>query len=181
MDNYLIQYFGQFKLNKSLSIKHSLFLRDFSKTRHYQRVWDDYENNGKWFLDPDGKLAPKWTDPIVSKIFFTKSKNEFDKISKHFLEKYGCINYNEPTIGMPSLYCHWVPTDDNTGICWNGQEKFYDGHRWLKYIVDEFLKPWGYVLNGKIKIRFDSIRLNKFLIEWLVVKNNEITLISETS
>lgn len=36
------------------------------------------------------------------------------------------------------------------GIAWNGHEKFYDYVEWLEYLVENFLKPWGYKLNGTV-------------------------------
>lgn len=52
---------------------------------------------------------------------------------------------------MPSHYCQWTPTADGTGIEWDGGEKFYDYTEWLAYIVEHFLRPWGYTLNGSVK------------------------------
>jgi hypothetical protein len=35
-------------------------------------------------------------------------------------------DYSHPPAGQPGLWCQWVPTDDGTGIEWDGGEKFYD-------------------------------------------------------
>ncbi len=32
-------------------------------------------------------------------------------------------------------------------------EKFYHYTEWLEYIIEHFLKPWGYVLNGSVEWR----------------------------
>lgn len=50
----------------------------------------------------------------------------------------------------PGIWCQWVPTEDGAGIEWDEGEKFYEYTDWLEYIVEHFLKPWGYVLNGKV-------------------------------
>lgn len=50
----------------------------------------------------------------------------------------------------PGIWCQWVPTEDGAGIEWDGAEKFYDYTEWLVYLIENFLKPWGYVLNGKM-------------------------------
>ncbi|MBL8794830.1 MAG: hypothetical protein JNM56_13055 [Planctomycetia bacterium] len=34
---------------------------------------------------------------------------------------------------------------------WDGVERFFYYDHWLKYIIDHFLVPWGYVLNGAVK------------------------------
>lgn len=52
---------------------------------------------------------------------------------------------------FPSHYCQWVPNADGAGLQWDGGEKFYDYTEWLRYIVEQFLKPWGYILNGEVK------------------------------
>lgn len=51
------------------------------------------------------------------------------------------INHNEPPEGQPGLWCQWVPTHDNTGLEWDGNEKFYDSVEWMRYLIDHFLKP----------------------------------------
>jgi hypothetical protein len=53
----------------------------------------------------------------------------------------GSENYNRPPQGQPGLWCNWVPTDDGSGIEWNGAEKFYNGSEWMQYLIDHFLKP----------------------------------------
>lgn len=50
----------------------------------------------------------------------------------------------------PTLYCQWIPTEDGTGIEWDGVEKFYYASEWLTYLIANFLEPWGYVLNGSV-------------------------------
>ena len=57
---------------------------------------------------------------------------------------------NKPPTGQPGLWCQWTPNDDGTAIVWDGGEKFYDYVAWLEYLVKNFLKPWGYVLNGTV-------------------------------
>jgi hypothetical protein len=53
--------------------------------------------------------------------------------------------------GKPtSIYCQWMPTEDGTGLEWDGAEKFYDYVEWLEYMVSHFIKPWGYTLNGSV-------------------------------
>ncbi|MFD7980263.1 hypothetical protein [Streptomyces sp. NPDC059071] len=51
------------------------------------------------------------------------------------------ISHNEPPKGQPGLWCSWGPTDDGTGIEWNGAEKFYNPVEWMQYLIDHFLKP----------------------------------------
>src|SRR5262249_30838871 len=60
------------------------------------------------------------------------------------------VEYNQPPRGQPGLWCDWAPTADGTAIVWNGAEKFYRYVEWLRYLIEHFLAPWGYVLNGAV-------------------------------
>ncbi len=50
----------------------------------------------------------------------------------------------------PSLWCQWTIDDEGLHISWDEGEKFYDYIEWMKFIIDEFIKPWGHVANGTI-------------------------------
>lgn len=49
----------------------------------------------------------------------------------------------------PAHYCQWIPTEDLGGLEWDKVEKFYYGKEWLVYLIETFIKPWGYTLNGE--------------------------------
>jgi len=59
-------------------------------------------------------------------------------------------DYNQPPMGQPGLWCQWRPTEDGEGIEWDGGEKFYYYRGWLKYLIQNYLEPWGYTLNGEV-------------------------------
>ena len=67
------------------------------------------------------------------------------------------INYNGPPCTQPGLWCKWVPTDDGLGIEWSGAEKFYDYIVWLEYMIENFLKPWGKTLSGRVLWRGEDM------------------------
>lgn len=52
--------------------------------------------------------------------------------------------------GQPSLWCQWVPSEEGDAIVGPGSEKFYEYVPWLKYLIENFLEPWGYTLNGTV-------------------------------
>jgi hypothetical protein len=60
------------------------------------------------------------------------------------------VDYNQEPEGQPGLWCKWEPSEDDTEIQWSGAEKFYDYVEWLQYLIDHFLKRWGYVLSGEV-------------------------------
>lgn len=39
------------------------------------------------------------------------------------------------------VWCQWVPTSDGTALEWNGEEKFYEADGWMRYLIDQLLKP----------------------------------------
>lgn len=156
---YTTDFRGTVKLDKPLTVAHLNYLKAFNQTRRMQRRAGD---------------AAKMSDPIreatgllvgVQGGYFVNGKGAFGQDRDDSV-----VNANEPPHGQPGLWCQWVPTDDGTGIEWDGGEKFYDYVEWMKYIITHFLKPWGYVANGQIEWRGE---------EWgdtgvIVVENNEV-------
>ena len=59
------------------------------------------------------------------------------------------IDINNPPDGQPGLWCLWTP-NGNDRIKWDGGENFDEYVEWIKYLIDAYLKPWGYVLNGSV-------------------------------
>lgn len=47
--------------------------------------------------------------------------------------------------------CQWEIGDDRKTVKWDGGEKFYEYIEWLQKLIDEFFKPWGYQLNGRVE------------------------------
>jgi hypothetical protein len=64
------------------------------------------------------------------------------------------IDYNRPPVTQPGVSCHWDIIFDGTKIIHNSiirLEPFYNYVGWLDYLIKNFLKPWGYTLNGSVK------------------------------
>ena len=56
-----------------------------------------------------------------------------------------------------SYYCQWKPTKDGWSIEWDGGEKFYSYVEWLEYIIENFLKIWGYTLDGEVQYSGEEV------------------------
>jgi len=142
---YTTNFTGQFNLDKPLSDKDYEFLRKLNETRRMIRnLPPKYGVDGEFFVDGSG-LAGQDRDKTI-------------------------IDYNCPPSTQPGLWCGWMPTDDKTGIEWDGREKFYNYIKWIEYIVEKILIPRGYVLNGEVSwIGEDPSDLGL-----IVVKNNEV-------
>ena len=68
------------------------------------------------------------------------------------------VDFNFTPASQPGLWCQWTPTEDGTAIVWDGGEKFSRYVSWLGYILNHFLIPWGYRLNGKVTWQGESPR-----------------------
>ena len=71
---------------------------------------------------------------------------------------------------QPGLWCQWRPNDDGTAIVWDEGEKFYSYIEWLAYIMDHFLRPWGYELEGSVY--WDGEESDDFGV--LEIKDNKV-------
>ena len=134
--SYSIEFKGQFDLTPALTQDQVKYLTKFSRTRRVKR---------------DSQIAEILPDPIRESVglpighdgeFFVGGLDEYDCLS--------IIDTDLPPSTQPNLRCLWVPLKDGSAITWNGDEKFYGYWRWMQYIIDHFLKPWGITANGCI-------------------------------
>jgi len=137
---YTTDFSGIFAVTPTLKPEHLAYLQKFNDTRRMKR---------------DAKLAGERPDPLR-----TAAGLPIGEEGKFFVGADGfagqdrtaeVLNYNSPPAGQPGLWCQWRPTDDGNGIEWDGGEKFYHYTEWLSYLIDTFLKPWGYTVNGEVQ------------------------------
>lgn len=138
---YTTIFEGKFILDRELTKDHAAYLTRFSKVRHMKR---------------DPKKLEKCKDPFREAVglpigedgcYFVGSLEPCGQDYNHP----SVVNTNEPPKGQPEVWCSWEPTDNNKCIAWNEVEKFYSYIAWLEYLIEHFLKPWGYILNGKVR------------------------------
>jgi len=136
---YTTDFYGSFELDKPLTEKRRKYLFQFSETRRMKR---------------DAKKTAKRDDPVrkAARLPVGEEGSYFVGETGFAGQDYGpdVINGNEPPYDQPGLWCKWAPTPDGARIEWNGMEKFYDYTAWLEYLIDHFLEPWGYKLNGEV-------------------------------
>lgn len=135
---YTTDFQGSFCLDKPLTEEHCDYLSQFARTRRMKR---------------DPKIAEGFKDPLREKVGLPIGND-----GEYFVGVDGShgqdndksvLNYNNPPEGQPGLWCQWVPNIDE--IIWDGTEKFYNYVEWIEYIIDHFLKPWGYLVNGEVE------------------------------
>jgi len=120
---YTTDFKGMFDLNKPLDHATYKFLIALNETRRMARNVEGYGVEGEFFFDESN---------------FGQNRNS------------NIIDYNRPPSTQPGLWCQWRPTQNRKGIKWDEGEKFYNYIEWLQYIIDNFLKEKGYILNGSV-------------------------------
>ena len=136
---YTTDFTGQFDLDRPLSPVHADYLRAFSQTRRIKR------NAAKTAELPDPVREMAGLPVGIEGEYFVGARGHFGQERTSDV-----IEYNYPPKTQPGLWCQWTPTEDRTAIVWDGGEKFYEYIEWLEYIVKNFIKPWGYKLNGRV-------------------------------
>ena len=156
----MAEYSGRFNLDRALDPEQYEYLKKFSQTRRMKR---------------DTKLTEKRADsarrgsvnlPVGEEGCYFVGETGYGGQDKGE----DVIDANRPPEGQPGLWCQWMPTEDCKGIEWDGGEKFYNDSEWLEYIIAHFLKPWGYVLNGTVKVKVYGSNAGR-----IKVVKNEIT------
>jgi len=136
---YTTDFYGEFTLDKPLSEEHLKYLRQFNETRRMKRNPQKVAS----LLDPVREAA-ELTMGTEGGYFVGNTDN-------HGQDKDVSVeNYNMPPHGQPGLWCQWVPNDEGTAIIWDEGEKFYCYIEWIEYLINHFLEPWGYKLNGEV-------------------------------
>lgn len=137
---YDTMFQGFFRFNKPLSSAHRKYLLKFSEMRRMKR------NND---------VLAAVSDPLRMAVNLPLgTEGEYFVNGKGFAGQdhdESILDHNTPPGKQPGLWCQWVPNRNGTIFRWNGTEKFYNYIEWLRYLIENFIKPWGYVLNGKVK------------------------------
>lgn len=136
---YTTDFTGSFEVTPALKPEHRAYLEAFNNTRRMAR---------------DGTIVKNLPDPV-------REAAQLPALPDYYVGAAGqshgqqdtpdILNYNKPPRGQPSLWCQWVPSEDGREIVWDGGEKFYEYVLWLRYIINHFLQPWGYRVNGTVE------------------------------
>jgi len=136
---YTTDFYGGFDITPTLKPEHRAYLYAFARTRRVMR---------------DEELTKQRPDPIRVEAFLPVGKE-----GGYFVNEDGfagqtdgpdVTNHNNPPMGQPGLWCQWIPNEEGTALIWDEGEKFYEYVPWLEYLIDHFLAPWGYTLNGEV-------------------------------
>lgn len=137
---YDTYFSGSLHFNREVSPQMKEYINRFSDTRRMPRdnekIKEIYPNWRELCFFGDLGRKGEYFAPI--------SKINGQEDDKTVLDHNG---YKEAV--HPGLWCQWI-IDDNNELTWDGNEKFYEYVEWLKYLINHFFAPLGYVLNGDI-------------------------------
>lgn len=146
---YHTDFKSSFKLDRPLSKAHKAYLEAFSNTRRMARdaaMTEKREDALRLAVDLPVGIEGGY---FVGAGGMCGQEGMMGEGGDQ--EPLGIIDVNRPPLGQPGLWCQWVPNKSGTAIKWDGGEKFYYYVEWLEYVIEQFLRPWGYVLNGAVK------------------------------
>jgi hypothetical protein len=139
---YTTNFTGQFNLSPTLTPEHKAYLTQFAEIRHMRR------NPSKTAV-LDDPLREAVGLPIGGEgDYYVGTANKFDSQGVFGVKDESIIDGNSPPSSQPGLWCQWVPTVSGEAIVWDDGEKFYEYVDWIRYLVDHFLTPWGYLVAG---------------------------------
>ena len=136
---YHTDFNGTLQFNKDVTEELKRFINNFSNSRRMKR---DNEKIKQCY--------PNWEEQCYN--------GKLGREGEYFISGTGfmcqgddnsIIDYNRPPITQPGLWCQWI-INDYGELEWDGGEKFYHYVEWLEYLIENFFKPDGYILNGII-------------------------------
>lgn len=137
---YTTRFAGKFDLDRGLREEHAAYLRLFNGTRRMRR---------------NGDGARFRSDPVRRAAGLGIGQEGGYFVGEGGFAGQDCgddvLDCGEPPDGQPGLWCGWTVAAGGAAICWDQGEKFYDYVEWLTYIIEHFLRPWGYVVNGSVR------------------------------
>src|SRR5262249_47937276 len=123
----------------ALKPEHAAYLAAFRDTRRMKRsAW-----KAEKLTDPVRLAAGLWVGEDGGYFVGHGFRRQEDDRS--------VLEHNVPPAGQPGLWCPWAPDSSRRAIVWDRAEKPSPYVEWLVYLIEHFLKPWGYVLNGKAR------------------------------
>jgi hypothetical protein len=141
---YTTDFSGEFNLDKPLTDEHQAYLEAFAGTRRMKRMTALTD-----LMDDPVRKAVGLPVGVEGGYYVGGADNDMGQTRTDDV-----ADYNSPPEGQPGLWLGWIPDGDT--IVWDGGEKFYNYVEWLEYIVEHFLKPWGYSITGQVHWQGES-------------------------
>ena len=81
-------------------------------------------------------------------------------------------SFNLVAAGMPGMWCPWTCCDEGCCLRWDQGEKPYSPDRWLRYLIDTFLRP-GAALSADPAARATGLTFDHVLAGVIVGERRE--------
>ena len=142
---YSTEFEGELRIEPTLTPAHLIYLQRFAETRRMKRdPWRAERLSDPVRVAADLPIGPQGA-------YFVGSVDDFSDSDP------SVVDGNLPHAPFThSLYCSWVPSQDGTTLVWSGTEKFYEYVGWLEFLIEHFLIPWRYRLDGRIDWQGDE-------------------------
>lgn len=134
---YTTEFDGTIKIEPVITEELKEYINNFSSTRRMKRDNEKLMVLFKGEGGFDGSYGKEGE-------YFVGSKENYGQTRDASV-----VDFNTPPETQPGLWCQWIVNDAGE-LEWDGNEKFYCGYDWMKYIVENFLAPKGYICNGEI-------------------------------
>lgn len=146
---------GSVSFNKPITMELAAYINKFSEVRHMKRDVERIK-----------EIYPNWEELCFNGHLGNEGEyfigEEWDK---------SIIDHNYPSDSQPGIWCQWI-INNNGELAWDEGEKFYEYEAWLKYLIEHFFEPSGYILNGEIE--FQGEDYDDFGI--IYVKDNVVSI-----
>ena len=164
---YHTEFRGEFSITPKLQPAHLNYLQKFSEIRHVTRDPKKLETMPDPLREAAGlPIGDEGVFYVGGKSWYERDERKDESILEDWV----------PDL-VPSYYCSWRPSDDGMFLSWDGAEKFNYYVEWLQFLIDNFFKSWGYVLNGKVDWRGEEF----FDVGKIIVTRNTIELFGNLS
>lgn len=168
---YTTDFEGSLKFDRPLEQKHANYLRAFARSRRMKRNPEITET-----LHDPIRVAVGLPVGLDGGFYVGQYENDHGQVRTPDIIDYNTApGHQEYSLNdfkssgeenvkrikdgkcQPGLWCQWTISDDNTKLEWDGGEKFYEYKAWLKYLIDNFIAPWGYKCSGTIKYQGEDM------------------------
>lgn len=158
---YTTEFTGEFTIDREIDPQLAEYINRFANVRHMKRD-----------VEMTKVIYPNWQE-LCFRNRLGKDGEYLAIVSKEHGQEItpDIIDYNNPPDTQPGLWCHWFIGEDRQSIKWNEAEKFYYYAEWLQYIIDNFLVPNGYTVNGSVNYQGEDFEDQGTII----VKDNHVT------
>ena len=139
---YTTEFLGRLEFSRPLSKQMTNYINDFSTIRHMKRDNEKIK-----------EVYPNWKERCF--FGYLGDEGEFFISNTKSLgqdKDDSVLDYNEPSLKQPGLWCQWIVSEDGKYLMWDRGEKFYNYIEWLEYIIENFVKTQ------------DKLKVNGYLV-----------------